>query len=337
MKPELIPLLECPSCHQDFQLSPRARQAHGEILSGELICLCREIPIIRGIPRFVDLDDSDVENFGYEWNRFQKTQLDSHTGLNESEKTFVQKTGWTPESIQPSEIVLDAGCSTGRYLEIAARSGATVIGVDLSTAVEVSMKNVGHLPNVHIVQADLHMLPFKKELFDKIYSIGVLMFTPSAEKGFQRLIPFLKPAGEIAVWVYRKIPFLPETWTHMARCITREMDYESLIDFCQILDKCWYPIVKNIRIGRFYPLQHLLFTSVLPYQEWRILNNFDCYAPKYLTKHTPNEVKQWFHQAGLSHIRQSPFATTAVAGRKPKQVHHLIPKALNPSELLQQA
>jgi hypothetical protein len=44
----------------------------------------RSYSIIRGIPRFVGAENYS-DDFGAQWNRFPKTQLDSFTGLDLSE------------------------------------------------------------------------------------------------------------------------------------------------------------------------------------------------------------------------------------------------------------
>ena len=44
----------------------------------------RDYPIVNGIPRFVDRDNY-ASDFGSQWNRFSRTQLDSHSQLTLSE------------------------------------------------------------------------------------------------------------------------------------------------------------------------------------------------------------------------------------------------------------
>src|SRR2546421_146503 len=63
-------------------------------------------PVIGGIPRFVD-SEHYVTSFGYQWRRHRKTQLDSNR-QRESEETFREKTGLTPEDVR-GKLVLDVG------------------------------------------------------------------------------------------------------------------------------------------------------------------------------------------------------------------------------------
>jgi SAM-dependent methyltransferase len=314
MKQSFTELLQCAACHQALTLTDIQEQRESEIWAGVLSCHCKKIPIVRGIPRFTD-SEQYADNFGFEWQRFAKTQLDSHTNLAQTRNTFVQKTGWSLNDLKPTDIVLDVGCGAGRFLAIAAPSGATIIGVDLSNAVDVAYENAKQFPNVHIIQADVFELPFSPQTFTKIYSIGVLHHTPSTEQAFKQLPPLLKDEGELAIWVYRQIPFAPKTLTHFVRLFTKKMSHDQLISFSQTLDKFWYPIVKSIRFGNLYPLRFLLLVSVFPDPEWRILNNFDSYSPKYNHQHTPRQIQQWFKDVGLTEVR-SLGVPTAVQGKK---------------------
>ena len=84
-------------------------------------------------------------------------------------------------------VVLDAGCGKGRHIFLAAKFKArTVVGVDLSNAVEAAYRNTRELPNVHVIQADIYHLPFAQP-FDLAYSIGVLHHLPDPKAGFLAL------------------------------------------------------------------------------------------------------------------------------------------------------
>jgi len=53
-----------------------------------------------------------------------------------------------------------------------------------------------------VVQADLYRPPFAQESFDFIYSIGVLHHLPDPEGAFHNLLRYLKPGGEIQIYLY---------------------------------------------------------------------------------------------------------------------------------------
>jgi trans-aconitate methyltransferase len=67
-----------------------------------------------------------------------------------------------PEFFQ-DKIVSKAGCGKGRQHILGGKLGAKeVVGIDLSAAVESAFQATRHLPNAHVVQADIFKLPFKR-------------------------------------------------------------------------------------------------------------------------------------------------------------------------------
>ena len=52
-------------------------------------------PVVRGIPRFCPVDNYS-QSFGFQWNHFDRTQLDVHSGASTSQQRFYASTGWDP-------------------------------------------------------------------------------------------------------------------------------------------------------------------------------------------------------------------------------------------------
>ena len=203
MKKRLLSYLVCPDCKSP--LDPRVdREQDGEIVEGSLLCSgCHaSFPVIRGIPRFLPPDLSIAKQataaaFGYEWTHYAE--------LTEADRAeFLDWIKPLDESAFAGRVLLDGGCGKGRHLFLAAKFGAAdAIGVDLSDAVESAYQNTRHLPNAHVVQADLYHLPFQTP-FDLAYSIGVLHHLPNPKDGFLSVVGRLKAGGRIAIWVYGK-------------------------------------------------------------------------------------------------------------------------------------
>jgi len=202
LKELLLQYLSCPSCAGAISLSADTREAE-EIIEGLLTCTAcsRSWPIVRGVPRFAPLDEVEAEKaataagFGWQWQHF--TQKD-----DKYEQQFL---GWIAP-VQPEffkdKIVLEGGCGKGRHTQLAAQWGAReVIGIDLSAAVETAFRATRHLPNAHIVQADIYSLPFARA-FDYAFSIGVLHHLPDPRGGFKSLASKVKPGGHISAWIY---------------------------------------------------------------------------------------------------------------------------------------
>jgi SAM-dependent methyltransferase len=202
MKDRLLQYLSCPSCAVAIALASAEREGE-EIIGGTLSCTScgRSWPIERGVPRFAALESVEAEKaataagFGWQWTHF--TQVD--------EKYEQQFLGWiapvAPKFFK-NKVMLEGGCGKGRHTQLAAQWGARdVIGIDLSAAVETAFAATRHLPNAHIVQADIYNLPFARE-FDYAFSVGVLHHLPDPRGGFNSLVSKIKPGGHVSAWVY---------------------------------------------------------------------------------------------------------------------------------------
>jgi SAM-dependent methyltransferase len=268
-------------------------------------------PVIGGIPRFVAAEHY-AESFGFQWNRFDRTQLDSARNGASSRDTFVGKTGWSLDSLRGKR-VLDVGCGMGRFAEVCADAGAEVHAIDLSRAVEAAARNLGGRPNVRIYQADVMRLPFAAGSFDAIYSIGVLHHTPDTRAAFQRLPGLLKPGGAIAIWVYSaRLRLL--IGSEILRAITPRLPKPWLLRASRIA----IPLYRVHRVpGLGKATRVLLPTSMEADPEGRWLDTFDWYSPRYQWKHTYEEVEGWFRQAGLVELRRGALPV-AVSGLRPR-------------------
>lgn len=349
MKPQLTSLLVCPTCRVPLNVEVTERKGD-EIRAGFLDCpkCASRFPIRAGIPRFVS-SDQYVSTFSFEWKKWRRTQFDT-ASRRTSESTFAASTGRRPGELA-GKLVLDAGCGTGRYMDLAARAGAEVVGVDLSLAIEVAQENLGRFQNCHFIQANLLRLPFAAESFDFAYSIGVLHHTPNTRNAFLALLPALKPGGEVALWVYPRYR-LAETFRYFpgsvnevlaqdvsykisprwegivrrwAKFLDGIMETSSGVErfFTSRLPARWLyalchlaiPLYYLYRIPIFYPLRLVTKIAMHPEPEWRVLDTFDWYSPRYQWKHTYEEARKWFEEAGLDDVAILP-RPVAVRGKK---------------------
>ena len=237
--------------------------------------------------------------YALQWNRFRIIRPD------EDRATFRNRVG-----IEPADLagltVLDAGCGMGRYLRVAAEGGARVVGLDLSRAVEAARDLTAEFPDVSVVQGDLLRTPFAPGSFDQIYSLGVLDHTPDPRLAFLGLARLLKPGGRIAIWVYpRERPAL-ERIIQVHRAISTRLPLGALMTLSRLMApvggfKRRLMTSPNRLIARSGVALNLLTigVSMHPDPEVRVCDTLDWYAPRYLTRHTPEEVAGWFVEAGL--------------------------------------
>jgi SAM-dependent methyltransferase len=298
MKESLIHLLVCPETGSDLQLTGSAQREGEEILDGSLVSAEGiQYPIRNGIPRFV-VDDDYVSNFSFEWWRHRQTQLDRFSGLSISTDKFQSQLNF-PLSELRGKRILDVGCGSGRFMDVALKAGAEVIGIDLSYAVDAACKNLKSEPGAHFIQASVFRLPFRPETFDFIFSFGVLHHTPDCQKAFSLLPPLLKPSGHVAVCLYSSYERALVLPGNLWRGWLNRWPAKLLYALCHLSVPLYY-LYKIPVIGR---LGNMLWTiSMHPNWRWRILDTYDWYSPRYQSAHTHHEVFQWFKAAGLEGI-----------------------------------
>ena len=289
-------------------------EINGEIISGKLACSkCgTSFPIIGGIPRFVK-SELYTRVFGFQWNKYATTQADSVNGSTIYSGRFKNITKWDISQLS-ERLVLDAGCGPGSFVDVIAGTGAEIVAFDLSNAVDACYKNHGQKKNVHVFQADVYNLPLKKEIFDYLYCIGVIHYTPFPKKTISVLPQYLKKGGKMALWTYIKLPLGLPRPKHILRLYTSRLsvkDGENFVD--------WY-VPKAIKARNFFggiPIVGKYLKKLIPVadytgifelskeqlNEWALMDTYDMLMPefehpmdfrtyrKYLLKNSMMDIK----------------------------------------------
>jgi len=260
-----------------------------------------------------------VSNFGFQWNRFRRTQLDSYTGVGISRDRFLRASGIGPDDLK-GKLVLDVGCGAGRFAEVALSLGANVIALDYSAAVHACKTNLGANPRLDVVRGDIYHLPFSPAHFDFIYCFGVLQHTPDAEAAFAQLPRFLKPGGKLAVDFYPKLARNLLWSKYWIRPITKRMPQPVLFRWIERLVPKLLPLsnllasVPGTRGRLRYLIPIANYRGVLPLnddqlREWAVLDTFDMLAPEHDHPVSVETLRKWFEAAGLVdlHIERPGF------------------------------
>jgi 2-polyprenyl-3-methyl-5-hydroxy-6-metoxy-1,4-benzoquinol methylase len=296
--------------------------------SGEIACVgcTKTYPVIRGIPRFVPLENY-AGSFGFQWNRFRQTQLDSVTGTPISRDRLLRFTGWNPEELV-GKLVLDVGCGAGRFAEVALSLGARVVAVDYSTAVDACASNLGLQPGLDVVQADIYHLPFAPGTFDFVYCLGVLQHTPDVAGAFSALPPQVKPGGRLAVDVYAKLALnwlWPKYWL---RPLTKRLPQDTLFRLVEHAVPVLLPVSEGLRRIPFFGgrLRYLVpvanYRGVFPLsdaqlREWALLDTFDMLSPRYDQPQSAATLRAWFERAGLRDVWAGRLGFVVGRGTRP--------------------
>ena len=326
MNRSFLPWLECPETRQPLHIE--SGDAGPDILEGWLATPdgARRYPVRGGIPRFVP-ESGYADNFGMQWNKFARTQLDSHTGHPISADRFWAATGWTPGQLK-DRWVLDVGCGAGRFAEIALNAGAKVVALDYSTAVEACYANLGPHPDLHVVQGDIYALPFRPSAFPFIYSLGVLQHTPDVGKAFAALPPLLEPGGELVVDYYFKTWKTFVTPKYWLRPVTKRLPQDRLFRALQRLTPPLLAVSRTVgkvpvagkALRRLVPVAN--YEGDLPLdrkaiEEFALLDTFDWLAPAYDSPQTAATVRGWAERAGLEQVEVEKVGHLVCRGRAP--------------------
>ncbi|WP_339811910.1 methyltransferase domain-containing protein [uncultured Imperialibacter sp.] len=268
---------------------------------------------VNGIYRCAD-DANYSESFGFQWNKFQRTQIDQfEKGLVQSRLRLFAETAWKPSELANLNI-LEVGSGAGRFTRALLESTeSNVYSVDSSTAVNANLANNSRFGSrLKIFQASIYDLPFAPEQFDKVICIGVLQHTPDFKKSVACLAAMLKKNGELV------IDFYPVTgwWTkihakYILRPITRRMSHARLLAIIEA-NAGWliktYFFFERIGLGRilnrFLPICDIKNTlpeglSYEELKEWVVLDTFDMFSPRYDQPQKPEVVRKWAEESGL--------------------------------------
>jgi len=323
LKSSLLSLLACASCGGPFEA--RVNSTNGnEIVDGALTCQgCRAtFPIIRGIPRFLpkaltEEQKATADAFGYEWTNYsQLTEADKREFL-----------GWI-SPLGPSDfenrVVLDGGCGKGRHIFLAAQFGAReVVGIDLSSAVEAAYANTHELPNVHVVQADIHNLPFARP-FDLAYSIGVLHHLPVPKQGFLAMASHVEPGGRVVAWVYGKEgnlwieklvdPVRKSVTSRLPRVVTRCLVFCPALVLYVALKLLYRPAKSRAWLKNMLPYSdYICSISDYSFAE-NFWNVFDQLVAPTAFYHSREEIVDWFKTANLQGVTISQHNSNSWRG-----------------------
>jgi SAM-dependent methyltransferase len=280
---EFVHSLKCLDCDLDFQ-------------------------ILNDIPRFVP-SSNYANSFGLQWNSFSKTQFDSQT-IKRSQMRFENETGWLDQSIK-GKIVLDAGCGSGRFSEVALKKEARLVAVDYSNAVDAAKNNLNK-GDLCILQADLAQLPLEDCVIDFIYCIGVLQHTRNPREIVSELLRCLRIGGEVTFTFYENSSWHVKLYSkYLVRPLTKHVPKNVLLSFIQNSSVFWFPITNFLfklpapfsRIFRFIiPIANYVefeYENKESAREEAILDTFDMLSPEYDVPIKRNTFKAWVESSSV--------------------------------------
>jgi SAM-dependent methyltransferase len=265
--------------------------------------------VVRGIPRFCPADNYSM-SFGYQWNVFDQTQLDVHSGADQSEQRFYGETGWDPEELSHCS-VLEVGSGAGRFSEVFLRTTTGVLySVDYSSAVEVNRRNnSSYGERLQLAQASIYELPFANNSFNRVFCLGVLQHTLSFEDSVAALIAKARVGGQIVVDFYPIKGWYTKIHSkYILRPLTKRLPKPLLLRLIR-LNIRWmlalFDALCALRLGaftRFIPITDVrgFPNDLSPSQrrEWAVMDTFDGFSPEFDNPKRVEDVAHMFSQRG---------------------------------------
>jgi SAM-dependent methyltransferase len=328
MKLRLLDWLACPTCGEgsldiaitrseerpaydghwepEEEIPGRSLRSVTEVIEGRLRCrdCAATFPVTDGIPRLLSEGVAVGPATGHAWTEFAEA-------VPEFEQNF-----WDllhplkPEDFM-GRLVLDAGCGFGRHAFFATRYGAEVIALDSSPeAVASAARNLDGNMRAHVVQGDIARPPFRKNLFDIVYSLGVLHHVPDPRGAFRALHQHVKPNGRLAIWMYGPRQGMIRIATGALRGASAQMSPDQLHRFSQgiaaglrVFSHTPHRVLGKVPLVGFL-VNHL---PVHDHSRWPfevvVADVYDRLRVPVTGYFTGEELESWYAEAGYADIQ----------------------------------
>ncbi|WP_022852147.1 class I SAM-dependent methyltransferase [Limisalsivibrio acetivorans] len=284
----------------------------------------RELADCGGYSSAVDSVDCVIqqqtgESFGEKWTVYSKENEAAQKRYYEMQKRwYLELYGFDSEAslgeyLRSCSVVLDAGCGLGHksawFAEMA--PDTTIIGMDISSSIEVASERYGGYENLHFVKGDIADTGIHSGAVDYVSCDQVLHHTTDPGITFDELASLLSPDGEFACYVYRKkaIPreLLDTYFREECMNLTKEELWEfskQMTELGRVLSgldaKINVPDIPALGIeGGEYDLQRFLYWNFFKCywneelgEESSVMINFDWYSPAKADRYSREEFME---------------------------------------------
>jgi SAM-dependent methyltransferase len=249
----------------------------------------RRFPLSDGIPNFFVPNDGAASGDVTEMVKafYEETPFPNYDAFDSRDSLAIKArrgvfAALLDEQLPDGALILEAGCGTGQLSNFLGMSWKRrVFAGDLclnSLRLAKGFADRYAIRNVAFLQMNLFRPPFRDGVFDVVISNGVLHHTSDCEGAFKSILTKLKPGGHIIIGLYNSLGRLPTLW-------------------------------KRNAFRRFGPSLYFLDPRL---RDWsrepdRIKAWFmDQYRHPHETKHSMDEVLQWFDRYGVDFVNGIP-------------------------------
>lgn len=290
-------VLRCPGTQTRVELDEAAQALVAADGSRRKVAAIRD-----GVIDFVspDTDDrGDKAGFSYQWDKLMRGPLKNAIAYNntpEDLKRDMLRWIGLPESEWAGKTFLDFGSGHGQYCRVAAKMGATTLGVDLSEVAyrctREHQESGDQLP-ITFLRSDALKPAIAPGSFDIVISIGMAMITPDAHGATVNVCRCVKPGGRMLLYIYETGRVGYVNMRYKFPLPTKFPRWLQLL-FCRAVA---VPLSFYLagRKGKL-PNMRTYHTATL--------GLLDAYLPKYHSTHEPEEMIAWMQEAGLTSVRR---------------------------------
>jgi SAM-dependent methyltransferase len=253
---------------------------------------CRHYPIEEGISRlFASLDlamaDQDVTDSVKAF--YEETPFPNYDDLDSRESLVIKSREGSfaaalDKQLPDGAIVLEAGCGTGQLTNFLGLSWKRrVFGGDIcinSLRLANGFRERYRIANAAFLQMNLFRPPFRDDSLDVVICNGVLHHTGDARAGFEALLGKVRPGGLILIGLYNGYGRWPTLWRRWA--------FERFGSAVYFLDR------RLASGGRNEGRRQAWFR--------------DQYRHPHETRHSVDEVLEWFDRYGVDFLSSVPAA-----------------------------
>jgi ubiquinone/menaquinone biosynthesis C-methylase UbiE/uncharacterized protein YbaR (Trm112 family) len=341
VKPRLLEVLTCPRCGGAFGVAPLETQGDTVITGLLHCEAGHVFPVVSGIPRLLPeslararaafepyrtrgaagpwdrvdaalaVTDPDFarrfaptrDSFSSEWAMVRDG--DRAWGLDVPARRALFTAYFDLEGADlGGSTLLDAGCGHGEVVLALAATGIEIFAIDMSSSVDSlrsQLAGAAGTGSVHLVQGNVHALPFREGAFDLVHSAGVLHHTPDTREGFRIVARRVKPGGRCYIEVYsaEKKNALAHAMVTLLRRATVSLPHPMLHALCFATAPLLWALSRgyNAAAGRDVYRRRTLRECEL--------SLFDGFSPRYAHHHRTDEVMGWFEALGFTDVRKT--------------------------------
>tara|TARA_X000001036_G_scaffold423790_1_gene448145 strand:- start:588 stop:1616 length:1029 start_codon:yes stop_codon:yes gene_type:complete len=316
MKKELLEILCCPKSGSDLDLVIEEGD-HNHIKKGQFLCSKSgmKYEIIDDIPYFSsNIDHQGIKNQFETYSHWFEEMHDEASIIDPNHDIAFSNSLNIDKSELKDKLILDAGCGNGRlsYL-VSGHEPKLLVSLDISKGLFKAKETIlKHNPNANIafVQGDVTNPPFKKDVFDIVYSWGVTHHTPDTRNTFRTLSDLVKNNGIFGIYVYVFNP--PYNYDqHILGLLAYLRSYFLIKPFRFICSRLPVNLVKLI-FQPIYYFEKLIGFGIFgnhgyphdPFNKDRYFRVVvDRFKTRYASEHKEEEIFKWFFDQGYSDLR----------------------------------